>query len=160
RWIVGIAGALVAAVLLVGFASWSGYFDGQQEAPNNSPQPAPRLSARDQAVAWLQANSTVDRVVEDMAREIDRRLAPRKAFTLRLGPKLVKSGRATLLAGRQHDFFCFPYPGDYRDVADFDLALAVTDPQKIELHADPPVRLHDLKVDNATNLDGDGKITG
>src|SRR5262249_41842159 len=40
------------------------------------------------------------------------------------------------------------------------LALAVTDPQKVEVHANPPVRLGDLKVDDALNLDGDGKITG
>jgi hypothetical protein len=110
-------------------------------------------------VAWLQANSTNDAVARDMAREIDRRLATGKAFTLRLGPKLVKSGRPTLLAGRQHDFFRFEYPGD-RDVSDYGLVLAVTDPQKVELHADPPVRLVDLKVDNARNLDGDSKITG
>jgi serine/threonine protein kinase len=167
KWIVGMAGALFALVLLAGFAGWSGYFAGHQEAPNNLPQPvpdahteAPRTSARDQAVAWLKANGTIDRVVEDMAREIDRRLAPGKAFTLRLGPRLVKSGRATLLAGRQHDFFRFEYPGDYRDVSDLGLALAVTDPQKALLHTDPPVRLADVKVDDAMNIDGDGKITG
>jgi hypothetical protein len=167
QWILGSAGGLVAVALLVGFAIWSGYFGDGQGERNNVLQPAPDArseapppSARDQAMAWLEANSTIDRVAEDMAREIDRRLAPGKAFTLRLGPKLVKSGRATLLAGRQQDFFRFEYPGDYRDVSDFGVALAVTDPQKIEVHADPPVRLADLKVDHAMNLDGDGKITG
>jgi hypothetical protein len=153
KWIVAMAAGLVAVVLLVAFASWSGYFADQQGAK-------PLASARDQALAWLQANSTSDRVVEDMAREIDRRLTPGKAFTLRLGPRLVESGRPTLLAGRQDDFFRFEYPGDFRDVSDFGLALAVTDPQEVELHVNPPVRLADLKVDDAGSLDGDGKITG
>jgi hypothetical protein len=167
KWIVATAGGLLAIVLLGALASWTGFLPGRPRVRDDSPRrepvltpEAPRPSARDQAMAWLQANSTIDRVVEDMAREIDRRMAPGKAFTLRLGPKLVKSGQATLLAGRQQDFFRFEYPGDYRDVADFDLALAVTDPQQVELHADPPVRLADVKVDNAMSLDGDGKITG
>jgi hypothetical protein len=172
KWILAMAAGLLAAGLLaivplVGFAIWYGYFAGHQEAQQHVPQPAPavrpeppRPSARDQAVAWLRANTTADPVVEDMAREIDRRLAPGKAFTLRLGPKLVKSGRATLLAGRQHDFFRFEHPSGFPDVSDFGVALAVTDAQKVELHADPPVRLADLKVDDAMNLDGDGKITG
>jgi hypothetical protein len=175
KWLAALAGGLLAVGLLVGFASWAGYFAGPQgenprapasgerggeEGVTDGRREAPRPSARDQALAWLKANSTIDRVVEDMTREIDRRLAPGKAFTLRLGPKLVKSGRATLLAGRQHDFFRFEYPGDHGDVTDFGLALAVTDPQQVELHADPPVRLTDLHVDDARSLDGDGKIIG
>jgi serine/threonine protein kinase len=159
------AAAVLALALLAGLADRSGWF--KQRAGNDAPQPGPDSSlharppsARDQAMAWLKANTTNTRVVEDMDREIDRRLEPGRAFTLRLGSKLVTSGRATLLAGRQQDFFRFEYPGDYRDVDDFGLALAVTDPQKIELHANPPVRLDGLHVDGATSLDGDGKITG
>jgi hypothetical protein len=75
-------------------------------------------------------------------------------------PGLVKQGRATLLAGRQHDFFRFEPPGADHRGADFVLALAVTAPQQVEWHADPPVRLADLRVDDATNLNGDDRITG
>jgi serine/threonine protein kinase len=128
------------------------------------PESEPRKqSARARAVAWLAANNTLgpaSSIAEGTGRHLDAQLVPGKAFVLRLGRKLVKSGRPTILAGREDDFFTFELPDGVPAIGDLTTALAVTAEQSQEFHPDPPVRLSDLKIDQKRTLAGDRDVTG
>jgi serine/threonine protein kinase len=127
------------------------------------PEPEKRRSTRDQAVAWLTANNTLgpaSPMVDDNGRQLDAKLVKGKAFMLRLGAKLVKSGRPTILAGREYDFFSFELPDGIPRIADLTTSLAVTAEQSQEFHPDQPLRLSRLEVDQKLNLNGDQEVTG
>src|SRR5262249_28798676 len=85
---------------------------GDGAAPARPAAQAP-LTARDQAVEWLKEHNAFgphNEIAETEGRNIDAQAVNGKAFTLSLGPKLVQSGRATILAGRRNDFFAFELP--------------------------------------------------
>jgi hypothetical protein len=171
KWIAalaGIAGAAVVSLLLLNRGdrhSLERADPTPKELSNakTAEQGTPRPSARDQAVEWLRANNTFGPdhlIVEDNAHRLDEKLAGGKAFILRLGPKLVKSGKPTILAGRQHDFFAFGLPPGSFGLDDFTTSLIVTGVQSQEFLDEPPVFLSNLKIKQKEALDGDRDVTG
>jgi serine/threonine protein kinase len=136
----------------------------EKDIPALNPDARPRKrSARDRAVAWLAANNTLgpaSPIPEETGRQLDAQLVKGKAFVLRLGRKLVKSGRPTILAGREDDFFTFELPEGVPAIDDLTTSLVVTAEQNQEFHPDPPVRLSDLQIDQKFNLTGDRELTG
>jgi hypothetical protein len=178
RWQIAAAVAAVAAACLLlaaGLLAGAGCYWWLTRAarptpaqhanggPDDGAAQQPEPSARDQVVAWLNANNSLgpdSDIGESEGRSIDKRAGNGKAFTLRLGPGLVNSGRATVLAGRRNDFFVFPLPPDYPPGERRGAVLTVTADQNHEFLRDAPVTLSDLEVKDALNLDGDRDVTG
>jgi len=182
RWQIGaaVAAAVAACVLLAaGLLAGAGCYwwltrpghhtptphaNGGPAEPDDGAGPQqPRPSARDQAVAWLKANNSVgpdSPIVKTEGDNLDSKVVNGKAFTLRLGPKLVKSGRVTVLAGRRNDFFVFELPPEYPPGEPRKSVLTVTGEQKQEFLPDAPVTLSDLEVKDARTLDGDRDVVG
>jgi serine/threonine protein kinase len=172
------AAAAVALVLLAAAGWWwwlqpreSGHpqtrpesgVNPKPEGEKNRPEGEKNRSARDQTVAWLKANSAPGldfRVAEDTGRQLDANPVKGKAFLLRLGPKLVKSGRQTILAGRHQDFFAFELPDEVASIPGLTTTLTVTAEQSQEFLPDPPVRLSSLQIKQKLALDGDQEVTG
>jgi serine/threonine protein kinase len=122
-------------------------------------------SARDQVVVWLTENNNLGPdhpVIADMAKQIDREVKDGQAFLIRLGGGLMRSQKATLLAGRHRDLYAFTFaPEQVRDwvrprAGDF---VASTAPRQ-EVHDRPLVSLSSLRVDDAVALDAVGDIKG
>jgi serine/threonine protein kinase len=130
--------------------------------------PAPwsaRPSARDLAVAWLKENieaSPDHPVIADMAALIDRDAQDGRAFLIRLGPGLVRSGRATQLAGRHHDLYAFTFTPE--QVSDWVPAKAgdfcISTVPRQEIHPHPLVQVSSPQIDRADALDPLADITG
>jgi hypothetical protein len=101
-------------------------------------------------------------VVADVAQLIDRDARDGRAFLVRLGPGLVRSGKPTQLAGRHRDLYAFTYtPEQARDwvpakASDFVFSTA----PRQEIHPRPLVRLSDPRIARADALDPVGDITG
>jgi serine/threonine protein kinase len=171
KWIAaaaGIAGAVMLSLFLVnrGDRHPLERADPTRKELSNTKaadKGASLLSARDQVADWLRRNNAFGPehlIVEDNARRLDEKLAGGKAFILRLGPKLVKSGRPTILAGRQRDFFAFELSPKSSGIDDFSTALIVTAAQSQEFFEDLPVLLSNLTVNQKGALDGDRDVIG
>jgi Protein kinase domain len=120
-------------------------------------------SGREQAVAWIKEHGAVGRarvLAEDHNRLLEDKLTKGNAFILRLGQGLVQSGRPTWLGGRHHDFFVFELPAEPLGAADYDAVLRITAEQSQEFHAQPPVLLSELQIDDKHSLSGDRNLTG
>jgi hypothetical protein len=124
-----------------------------------------RPSARDQAVAWLTENngSGPDHpVIADMAALMDRDVKDGRAFLLRLGPALVRSGKPTQLAGRHHNLYAFTFtPEQTPDwvsgkASDFCVSTA----PRQEINPRPLVRLSMPQIDRADALDPVADVIG
>ncbi len=84
------------AVLALGMA---GLVSAQRPHPNND-------TLKKQAVAWLKANNAFGPdhdLVGDLGATVEKALKQGKDFTLILGPKLTKSGKATALASHGNE---------------------------------------------------------
>jgi serine/threonine protein kinase len=140
----------------------------ETHTPPKGEAPTPwsaRPSARDQAVAWLTENNNLGPdhpVIADVARLIDRDATEGRAFLVRLGPGLVKSGKPTQLAGRHHDLYAFTLtPEQVPDwvrprASDFCVSIAPLQ----EVHPHPLVRLSLPRIDHSAALDLRADITG
>jgi serine/threonine protein kinase len=124
-----------------------------------------RPSARDRAVAWLKENIDAGPdhpVIADMAALIDRDAKDGRAFLIRLGPALVKSGKATELAGRHHDLYAFTFTPE--QVSDWVPAKAgdfcISTVPRQEINPYPLVQLSMPQIDRADALDPLADITG
>jgi hypothetical protein len=109
RWVVAAIGLVVVAALL---GLWWQRVGRRDETPGPGPvdPPAARPRIHELAERWLKANDALGPgfpVVADCVRQIEAAEREDKAFVLRLGPGLVKSGKRTLLAGRHHDLGVF-----------------------------------------------------
>jgi predicted Ser/Thr protein kinase len=139
---------------------------GATRGPDSSGGGAPeqtRLSARDQAVAWLKANNAFGpdaEISETEGRNIDRKVGQGQAFALRLGSRLVKSKTGAVLTGRQNEFFVFMLPPDCPGLEPGTAMLTCTTGQNQEFARNPPVTLSELRVDNGLNLACDREVTG
>jgi hypothetical protein len=80
-------------------------------------------------------------------------------FVVRLGPELVRSGKATLLVGRQADFFVL-HPGPSAKVDPHSMIFETSAPQNHEFHSAPPVALSSPVIDGGELLDGFRDIRG
>jgi serine/threonine protein kinase len=133
----------------------------QQPAASWSARP----TARDLAVAWLRDNIDAGPdhpVIADMAALIDRDAKDGRAFLIRLGPALVRSGKPTQLAGRHHDLYAFAFAPE--QVTDWVPAKAgdfcVSTVPRQQIHAQPLVQLSTPQIDRANALDPLAEITG
>jgi hypothetical protein len=117
RWRRGVvpvlAGLLVLAGAGVGYLVLGGRRTEDAKLPDDKPgQPwSARPSAADQGVAWVRAHNSLkaDALLVGDVRRMLTGVAPGRAFVLRLGRGLVRSGKATLLAGRHHDLAVFAF---------------------------------------------------
>ena len=123
------------------------------------------LSVRDQTIAWLKTHHSGGPTSSHMpllVADLDLALNGGQSFYYRIGPKVVRSNRPTLLVGRcgtLHVFEVdeaqkrqFPLQGGASD--------AVTLSDEGTTLAKPLIRLSDLKIDNAAGFDGDQRLTG
>jgi predicted Ser/Thr protein kinase len=124
-----------------------------------------RPSARVQAVAWLRENNDTGPdhpVVADLAGLMDRDVKDGRAFLIRLGPALVRSGKPTQLAGRHHDLYAFTFTpeqaADWVSAKASDFCVSTAPRQEINSH--PLVRLSMPQIDRADALDPVADITG
>jgi hypothetical protein len=124
-----------------------------------------RPSARDQAVAWLTENNCDGPdhpVIADMARLIDRDATDGRAFLIRLGPAMVRSGKPTQLAGRHHDLYAFTYTpeqaGDWVPAKAGDFCISTAPRQQIDPR--PLVELSDPRFERAGALEPHADISG
>jgi hypothetical protein len=134
----------------------------QAPAPGSA-APAGRASAAEKAIAWLRVNNAFGprhRLVEQLAtplREVD----GDKAFFLRLGTRLVKSKKPTLLAGKNGSFQAFEVPPEFAGkwipelVTEFKTTAPLGDQLEPEL-----VTLEKLQIDSASGVDPRRKLTG
>jgi serine/threonine protein kinase len=171
---VGLLVLAGSGLLVWHLASGKNAAQQEQTPPRTLPSPSEekaivswsaRPSARDLAVAWLKENidAGVDHpVIADMAALIDRDAQDGRAFLIRLGPALVRSGRATQLAGRHHDLYAFTFTpeqaGDWVPAKAGDFCISTVPRQEINPY--PLVQLSMPQIDRADALDPLADITG
>jgi serine/threonine protein kinase len=188
QWIGALLGilCLLFGFLLIGGVGWYGYqawrasaSRGEQTAlpkmeerknpAEESPKPIlsvpseKRRSTHEQTVAWLKANNSFGpdhKIVHDSDRQLGSSLSRGEAFVLWLGPKLVKSGKPTVLAGRHCDLRSFEFSQESRPIADTETVLITTPHKDQAFHPELPVALSNLQIDEKNNLDSGREITG
>jgi len=123
-----------------------------------------RGSSRAKAVAWLRANNAFGpkhRMVDQLAKALDE-VDGGKAFFLRLGTRLVKSRKPTLLAGRNGAFQAFEVAPELAGkwIPELLTEFKTTSALDEVVEPVPAVILDKLKFDKAFGLDGRSKLTG
>jgi len=123
-----------------------------------------RGSSREKAVAWLRANNTFGpkhRMVDQLARALDE-VDGGKAFFLRLGTRLVKSRKPTLLAGRNGAFQAFEVAPELAGkwIPELLTEFKTTSALDEVVEPVPVVIVDSLRFDNASGLDARRKLTG
>ena len=180
-----LGAAVLVFVTLFG-AGWVWMTAGNNSVPPNEAQPlTPRDQLREagldpekelraftheashtsihQATAWIKDHNVVG-PLHVISKNVNDRLdsmAPKgDAFVLWVGPKLVKSGRPTVVAGRHCDLFVLDFDSNLRPVGDKEVGVMAFGITKDQFHPEPPLTLSNFHIDENLNLDGDGQVTG
>jgi serine/threonine protein kinase len=171
-----LAAGMLAAVGTLAIAAWLARSGAVPSARSGDSMPAALATAevlarqkhevRDRTVDWLRANNRWrpdHPLVADTAARIDRDLDAAEAFQVVLGPELVKSAKATLLAGRAGALNVFELgPELARDLPVGSHGCLVRNYAAGDdlRRADPGVLLSDLVLDGAGGLFPERPITG
>src|SRR5262249_23631716 len=124
-----------------------------------------KREARDQAVAWLRDNNAFNAkstFVAERTGQIDSYLATGDGFVMELGPNLVKSRRPTYLAVHRGQFLALDLAGEqaraYTKPGNSSTMVEIsgTDPRIVP----PPVRLSELRIENAAALPATSSFSG
>ena len=153
----GVSQADVGVVVLtmVGVLAMTGF---------SSPSDQARGSSRDKAVTWLRANNAFGpkhRMVDQLAKALDE-VDGGKAFFIRLGTRLVKSRKPTLLEGRNGAFQAFEVPPELAGkwIPELLTEFKATSALDEVVEPAPAVILDKLKFDNASGFDDRRNLTG
>jgi hypothetical protein len=164
-WALGLGAVAVGGPLVWHLTNPAGVPPSAPEQSALAPTWSARASARDQAVAWLTKNNSSGPdhpMIADLARLIDRDASDGRAFLIRLGPALVRSGKPTQLAGRHQDLYAFDFTPE--QAADWvrpkasDFCISTVPRQ--EIAPQPLVRLASPQIDRVGDLDPRADITG
>jgi hypothetical protein len=127
---------------------------------------ARRKDARDRALGWLRQNNRWGAdatLVRQAALEIDGWLARMSGFQLEVGPRLLKSGKPTIIAVHRGDFFLFeltPEQAPSLRLADSARKLYPYRKGGELVRAPASFALSDLRIDRADDLPRGRRITG
>jgi hypothetical protein len=133
-----------------------------EATPTPAAEISPAPTARQQMEDWLRRESE-PRIEGDLRpgvlRQFDSRVHPGTMFVVRLGPELVRSGKATLLVGRQADLFVL-HPGPSAKMDPRSMIFETSAPQHHRFQPAPPVELTSPVIDGGDLLDGLRDIRG
>jgi hypothetical protein len=122
----------------------------------------PRPAARQRLDDWLRQESApwIERDLRpDVLRLYDSRVQPGTAFAVRLGPELVRSGKATILVGRHTEVIVL-YPAPAAAVVSGGMIFETTARQHHTFQPSPPVALSSPVIDGGDVLDRSRVIRG
>jgi hypothetical protein len=117
-------------------------------------------------VAWLRANNTYGpdhRIVTDVGGAVEKKLKEGKNFTMLIGPKLTKSGKAGLLASAGDEVFAFDLTAEqFERTKNAPTRLQMTDGHNAE---DPvltpvPIKLTRPTIKGGMKVNGSKEISG
>lgn len=125
----------------------------------------PKKEGHEQAVDWVRENNAFgpqDKIVTDMANHLRKEADAGSGFFIRLGPKLVKSGRQTWLCTLRDDLFVFALTPEQEKLAPFkDLeTVIITLTRSDDMGQAKDVVLGPPVFEKADSLDQGQKITG
>ncbi|NQU25284.1 MAG: trypsin-like peptidase domain-containing protein [Candidatus Nealsonbacteria bacterium] len=137
----------------------------KDEPRERVPTAPPRSNVSKEALTWLEQNDTQgpeSKMVLQVSKQIADCVAKGGHFTVKLGSRLLKSGKTTFLAGQHGKFFVFELPREFADNAGTpEMAAGMLGGAPDEAQPRTPrIELFDLKIDGAADLDVKGTITG